>query len=212
MEASSGSLEEYEQQLADVEELLTATPDDATLLSLKNDLVELVTLTRGELQGEETNNNNTQADATTTSTTTETHPEPGDSQDASGRLDFGAAMDETFAVPDETAALPAAKKKARDKKVIQPFEIPPRFLPLETDTEAEANKKKRAVKSLKRQHRATVKEAESEKKQKTWQSFQKKKKGNKDGSIFSTHDDADAKIGVVTSRKKTEFHDRTRHK
>jgi hypothetical protein len=170
MEASSGSLEEYEQQLADVEELLKESPDDATLLALKTDLVELVTLTRGEVA---TNNNNN-----------ETAPE------------------------EEPAAQLVTKKKPR---AVKEFEIPPRFLPLDTDTEAEANKKKRAIKSLKRQHRATVKEAESDKKQKTWQSFQKKKK-LKDGSIFSTHDDDDVKIGVVTSRKKTSFHDRTRHK
>jgi hypothetical protein len=209
MEASSGSLEEYEQQLADVEELLKSTPDDATLLSLKNDLVELVTLTRGESSVANNNNNNNNDnnyEDVNDEETTETR-EAGDS--SLGLDSFAAAEEETLLIADETTAAAPKKKKTRE---IKEFEIPPRFLPLDTDTEAEANKKKRAIKSLKRQHRATVKEAESEKKQKTWQSFQKKKKLNKDGSIFSTHDDADAKIGVVTSRKKTEFSDRTRHK
>lgn len=82
----------------------------------------------------------------------------------------------------------------------------------DTDTDAEKNRKHRALKALKSKWRAKKKEAESEKKQKSWQSFQKKRK-IKDKSMFSTSD-GDAPVGVVSvgGRLMTEGKERKRHK
>ena len=207
--SSAGSLEEYQQQLAEIDELLSATPGDETLLSLKRDLLELIALTRNEL-----------ASAGVVVPPPPPPPavvhEPAAAAAAWGGEEQESAIQGGEEAPatavTENGTVERPKKKSHESLLKKEFEIPSRFLPLDTDTEAEANKKKRAIKSLKRQYHAAKKEAESDKKQKSWQSFQKKKKLNKDGSIFSTHDDDQAKIGVVTRREKTSFTDRTRHK
>ncbi|CAB9500700.1 expressed unknown protein [Seminavis robusta] len=211
MDAAAGQLEEYEKQLADIEALLEATPEDESLLSVKKDLVELVELTRGELK------NSPVATEAASAEQEEQQQDTADGAQNDGYAAVAAAAlpvaeiagdTEGFAVgTTETAAAERPKKKS---KTVKEFEIPQRLLPAETDTETEANKKKRAIKALKRTHRSQVKEQESNKKQKSWQSFQKKKKVG-GTSIFSTGD-GESKIGVVTGRKKTSFKERTRHK
>mmetsp|Transcript_1338 Transcript_1338/g.1606 ORF Transcript_1338/g.1606 Transcript_1338/m.1606 type:complete len:161 (-) Transcript_1338:424-906(-) len=47
------SLEEYQSQLSDIELLLAESPDDESLLTLKNDLVELIALTKEQEQASE---------------------------------------------------------------------------------------------------------------------------------------------------------------
>jgi len=49
------SVEEYRTQLAEIEELLSVTPADQSLLTLKRDLVELINLTKEESKEEATN-------------------------------------------------------------------------------------------------------------------------------------------------------------
>lgn len=46
-------VEEYESQLADVQALLQASPDDESLLSLQKDLLKLISLTKASLPEEE---------------------------------------------------------------------------------------------------------------------------------------------------------------
>ena len=89
------------------------------------------------------------------------------------------------------------KKKLKVKE----FEIPESLLPKPDDTEAETNKKRRAVKKLKSKWREHKKEVESTKKQQSWQSFQKKRSNNK-SSIFATQQE----------KSMTEFGARKRHK
>lgn len=100
------------------------------------------------------------------------------------------------------------------------FEIPTHLVPLESDTEAERNKKRRAIKTLKSKWRERLKESTTTKKQKSWQDFvgkgkKKRKKGvsNVGGSIFKTEDGVNARVGVIGSGKSmTEFGERKRFK
>jgi survival-of-motor-neuron-related-splicing factor 30 len=107
-----------------------------------------------------------------------------------------------------TAVSEPAKKKQKTFKA--EFEVPQHLIPLETDTEAERNKKQRALKALKSKWRESKKEMESANKQKSWQSFQKKAKV-KSTSIFKTGESA---VGVVSAagRQLTDYASRSRHK
>lgn len=121
-----------------------------------------------------------------------------------------------FAPPSATATIVsekvAHKKKTKNSSKIKMknYEIPQHLIPLETDSVAEKNRKRRASKALKNKWREKKKEAESNKKQKTWQSFQQKRKTKKDTSIFATQD-GETKVGVSSGRTMTEFNERTRH-
>lgn len=114
------------------------------------------------------------------------------------------------------------KKKLKQTKewMTKEFTIPSHLIPNDGDSEAERNRKRRAVKALKSKWREKKKELESDHKQQSWQSFQKKtSKRRNDQSIFSTtnHDNDPAastatKVGVVSGgRTMTEFGERKRH-
>mmetsp|Transcript_27772 Transcript_27772/g.64997 ORF Transcript_27772/g.64997 Transcript_27772/m.64997 type:complete len:273 (+) Transcript_27772:59-877(+) len=112
---------------------------------------------------------------------------------------------------------PAKKKK---KSVPKEFVVPAHLQAKDTDSKAEENRKKRAIKALKNQWRAQRKDQEATKKQKSWQDFQtksqrKKSKGGSGGgggSMFATSTDTGAKVGVVGGRQMTDFVSRKRHK
>ena len=226
MEASPEQLQEYEKQLADIEELLKASPDDESLLSLKSDLSELVALTKDTLAATASDpvDQDSAADAAVVAdskpassaneVSQPVHAETAPPAALPSSTDFSAEIasfgNEEEAVPDSQAAAVGSEPPKKKPKKIKDFEVPQRLVPLETDSEAEIKRKRRAIKALKREHRNTVKTAESQKKQKSWQSFQKKKKLGKDSSIFATHD-GESKVGVVSGRSKTEFNERTRH-
>jgi survival-of-motor-neuron-related-splicing factor 30 len=191
-------LQEYECQLADIEELLEASPGDESLLALKNDLVELISLTKAGSSGDPeplTQNN----DSHTTISIAEQDGNVERPDSAQGANDDGATASEQQ---------PEAKKKLQN---VKEFEIPVHLIPLETDTEAEKNKKRRAIKALKSKWREKKKAFESSKKQQTWQNFQQKKK-RKGTSIFATQDGDNAKTGVISGGTMTEFGARKRHK
>lgn len=86
------------------------------------------------------------------------------------------------------------------------FEVPAHLTPLPSDTEAERQKKRRAIKALKSKFKNKQMTVESEVKQKHWQNFmQKKSKKNHNyynkmtstGSIFQTQESIDSKVGVI---------------
>ena len=52
MSDAQQQLSEYESQLAEITALLEASPNDESLLALRNDLEELLQLTRSNLKGE----------------------------------------------------------------------------------------------------------------------------------------------------------------
>lgn len=112
------------------------------------------------------------------------------------------------------AAVIAAGEPQRKKlKKLKEFEIPSHLQILETDTEKEKTKKKRALKSLKSKHREKQREYESTKKQQSWQSFNKKTNKKSNDSIFATQDGVNSKVGVVSGGSgMTEFQERKRHK
>lgn len=226
MEASPGQLKEYEKQLADVIALLQDSPEDESLLSLKSDLEELVALTKDTLaggdkisDGSEDASNDNQGAASSGITSASTAADQASLADSNAvplppppsDWDARETGEETkqVALP-QSAADPSEPPKKKAKKMKE-FEVPQRLLPLDTDSEAEKKRKKRAIKALKGNWKEKKKEVETEMKKQSWQSFQKKKKVKKEGSIFSTHD-GDAKVGVVAARKKTDFGERQRYK
>jgi survival of motor neuron-related-splicing factor 30 len=236
MSSIAEQIQEYKSQLSDVESLLQATPDDPSLLSLKTDLIDLINITR---QQEETPLPSTAAVlAVAPETITngagsvnvfdraleaavgksvgreEQDLEVGTSENmksfAETIIDASNDADQStvpHSIDTVTASEPAKKKQKIFKAE---FEVPQHLIPLETDTEAERNKKQRSLKALKSKWRESKKEMESTNKQKSWQSFQKKTKV-KSTSIFKTGDSA---VGVVSAagRQLTDYASRSRHK
>jgi len=106
---------------------------------------------------------------------------------------------------NDTAA--AATSKLKPKKITSPsasipdtFQVPSHLIPLESDTAAEQNRKRRTIKALKRQHKHKIKEVECTNKQQSWQQFSAKastKKSIKSSSIWRTSESRG--VGVVTS-------------
>jgi len=95
------------------------------------------------------------------------------------------------------------KKKSKDDAVLDAkFELPSHLVPLDSDTEAQRQKKARTAKALKSKFRNKKKEAQHAKKQNDWQSFAKSSKRKKGGmggsSIFSIDEGVNGRVGVVS--------------
>jgi survival-of-motor-neuron-related-splicing factor 30 len=237
--ATPEQIAEYESQLEGINELLEASPGDESLLELKRDMEQLLELSKANLAQQQQNEEGPQHSTSTAAT------EPADSGSledlqlppppapvaafandfASLQADASAAATANNAALENGAAAAAAalpdhvptqpKKSKPKKEKIEEFVLPAHLVPNEADTEAERNKKRRAAKALKSKWRAHKKEVESNNKQKSWQSFQKKTKrmGKEDGgSIFSTQESVSDRVGVVSKKQMTEFGARKRHK
>jgi survival-of-motor-neuron-related-splicing factor 30 len=212
MEQSNGSssspdqqLREYESQLADVVELLRATPDDAALLSLKSDLEELIAITRPLPYPPADDGVYDRAKIPVPSGQSASSPAVATSHDD------GIEVGQSAVAPMRQHEVSEPPKKKAKKTASKEFEIPKHLVVLDTDTEPEAMRKRRAVKALKSKWRERRKEEETDKKQKSWQSFQKKNKTT--SSMFSTVEgDNDTKVGVASSgRQLTQPGERKRH-
>ncbi|KAL7547877.1 hypothetical protein ACHAWF_011147 [Thalassiosira exigua] len=140
--------------------------------------------------------------------------------EASGNLkDDSADANATTTQPPEKKKK-KKKKKADDALLEAKFELPSHLVPLESDTAAQKLKKQRTAKALKSKFRAKQKEAEHAKRQNDWKSFaggKKRKGGVGSGSIFSTEEGVNARVGVISGggggRKMTDFADpNKRHK
>ena len=137
----------------------------------------------------------------------------------------------TNATTTTTTANQSAEKKQKKKKqksddavLSAKFELPSHLVPLESDTPAQKLKKQRTAKALKSKFREKQKEAEHSKRQHDWKSFATKATGGKkrtgvvvgSGSIFSTEEGVNARVGVISGgggRKMTDFADpNKRHK
>jgi hypothetical protein len=195
---------EYESQLADVVGLLQSAPDDAALLNLKADLEELIAITRPLASPPAYADG---AAASASGDALETPPAESTSI-AAYKASVDAALATAVGDPDLPSKPPPKKKQ---KKVSEEFEVPQRLIVLDTDTEAEATRKRRAIKAIKSKWRERKKEAETEMKQQSWQTFQKKKKTT--SSMFGTLEgDNESKVGVATSgRHLTHTGERKRH-
>ena len=199
-------LQEYTKQLADIEELLKDTPDDECLLSLKDDIVMLITLTKAE--SSRVDYCDTEYPARETSDPAEFVSQQDDDNDEAESHVTGTVNTSMTEISIEVTPQPEKKKKLQN---VKDFEIPAHLVPNENDSEAEKNKKWRAIKALKSKWREKRKEFDSSKKQQTWQNFQQKKK-QKDKSIFATQDGENAKTGVISGGTMTGFGARKRHK
>jgi survival-of-motor-neuron-related-splicing factor 30 len=193
------SLAEYQSQLSDIELLLADAPEDESLLKLKSDLVELIELTAAEEH--EADNVDVGGGSLHSA-----HDAKGSDHDHDHERDVANIPESNGKTSQSTGsgdAKAAAKlEKKMKKKANKEFEIPEHLLPLESDTEAQRNKKRRTIKSLKSKHKAARKEYESNQKQASWLDFSKKtrKKGkHKSSSIFKTSEHGDVKVGVVTT-------------
>lgn len=247
--ATAAALEEQQQQLEEIEKLLSQSPEDPSLLSLKADLLELIAVTTGGVVaatapiGEEAGGSSTvtqpiadpisvedAAQISHWSTVTESasgvkrplEEQVGVTNSTVDEQQQQQQQAKTREVVEETEVLTQeSQPNKKKKKTIVPkeFVVPAHLQPNETDSKAEENRKKRAIKALKNQWRAQRKDQEANKKQKSWQDFQKKKKigGGSGGgaattSIFTTSTDEGAKVGVVGGRQLTDFASRKRHK
>lgn len=192
---SSDQLQEYQSQLADIEELLADDPTDESLLKLKADLVELIALTEEESVDPETEQCAVVVAETIRTGTEERLPV----SDAERTTTSYAGAATTKRAPDgETVKAGAGEPAQKKLKKLKDFEIPAHLQILETDSEKEKTKKKRTLKSLRSKHREKQREYESTKKQQSWQSFNKKANKKSSSSIFATHDGVHSKVGVVS--------------
>ncbi|GKY93266.1 hypothetical protein MPSEU_000294100 [Mayamaea pseudoterrestris] len=219
------ALQEYQSQLADVISLLQETPNDESLQSLKADLEELISITQRDSQAVGTASNGdahlsmqqqgptSVAAAIDAATNQALASARGETEDYEEQHDNYKRSIEDITVVEADAQAPAKKSK-KASAVETEFVVPSGLVVLDTDTDAEKSRKYRAIKSLKTKWRAKKKELESDKKQKSWQSFQKKKKSTaKEKSMFATSSEADTKVGVVSagSRQLTQGNERKRH-
>jgi len=229
MSTSGKELEEYECQLLEVNELIAADPDDGSLFKLKEDLEELISITRSDLADAKLGSKTEQIEvsggkegipAQKSPANAETGMEPA-YENMENTL---SSLVEAQPLQSETAESKKQPKTKLSKKTPTKFEIPEHLFPLDTDTERERNSKRRTLKALKSKWRERVKEAAGLERQKSWQSFicsgsSTKKKGKKralnnpNDSIFRTNDGVHAKVGVIGSGKgMTEFGERKRFK
>lgn len=233
-------MSEYENQLAEVKEMLESDPNDESLLQLRDDLLQLIAETREHSDGTHIDNSSTlqeqmvspqfvsisahnESNSTLESNKIELNPvnNSTNNTNADGTATHSPPEEKAAPQTSKDSAAPVKKLK-KSKKVSTPsatFEVPTHLIPLESDTEAERNKKRRAIKTLKSKWRERVKESTTTKKQKSWQDFvgkgkKKRKPGvNVGGSIFKTEDGVNARVGVIGSGKSmTEFGERKRFK
>lgn len=213
-------LAEYESQLRDVQELLEASPEDESLLTLQRDLQELIAITQHQLlnttSNEEVTDGEFPREYSEKINTQAGDPDPLSVGRHTGVVSAAAAealipdFEHTATMAAEISTSNVTNTNHEKKKRVKEFQVPPHLVIRDNDSEAEKNRKKRAIKTLKSKYRAEKKDYEADKKQQTWQSFQKKKK-IKTGTMFSTSDDTHAKVGVVSSgRTKTSFHAKQR--
>ncbi|VEU36330.1 unnamed protein product [Pseudo-nitzschia multistriata] len=205
---------EYESQLAGIVELLEASPGDESLLALKRDLEELLELSRAGSTGA---GGGAPPDPELPLPPPPLPPPPPPAPGPSTASAAGEAAPTVAAAAEPASAAgkerPHKAKKSGSKKPkkVRDFVLPDHLVPNDTDTEAERNKKRRAAKSLKNKWRLQKKEIESNNRQKSWQSFQKKGHVST-GSIFATKEGINDRVGVVSKKKLTDFGARKRHK
>ena len=209
--SSFEQLQEYQSQLVDIEELLQDDPTDESLLKLKSDLLELIALSQEDAAAATATTTTISNDILTSTTEAKQSLSSATILNEFEQTDHGDVKDDEDQLDQSTQQLPKKKlKKLKD------FEIPSHLQILDTDSEKEKTRKKRAVKLLKSKHREKQREYETTKKQQSWQNFHKKsgkKRTSQPTSIFATQDGILSKVGVVSmGTGMTELHERKRHK
>ncbi len=230
--ATMEQIAEYESQLAGIVELLNESPGDESLLALKKDMEELLELSRANLAADaSTIETFAEPDEPKMAASTEDlelpppplppPPPPLPETNSADGASVNYAVAGLQQSQDEPVAAAAAasvskkekphKAKKSKKKKVKDFVLPDHLIPNDEDTDAERTKKKRAAKALKNKWRLQKKEIESNNRQASWQSFQKKSSSSS-GSIFATKEGLNDRVGVVSKKQLTEFGARKRHK
>uniref|UniRef100_A0A6T7EHR7 Uncharacterized protein n=1 Tax=Attheya septentrionalis TaxID=420275 RepID=A0A6T7EHR7_9STRA len=235
-------VEEYEAQLQDIEALLQDDPNDEGLLKLRDDLTELISLTTGVAPAPTAASaasdpvvEQVEAQQQESSASSSSHGAAFLSKDAAEASMSVSEVPSEAAVNDEegdgvNVPIVTVNGKKKGKKGASAssllstgettFRVPDHLVPLDSDTDAERNRKRRSIKTLKSKFRSKKKEADSQQKQKSWQDFAKKKRP-KAKSMFATQDGIHARVGVISSgtttttdqdNRKTEYSERKRHK
>jgi len=234
------SLSEYEQQLSELDSLIAASnnaPPDPTFVQLRSDLIELIALTKATPGHSENIPQNTSTDPVQTvekNLISHEAKNPGSPSFVFGETNSSPkqGLDDEYDNLNLAATSPAvaASPKASQPSAALPdkFVIPEKLLPLESDSDAVKDKKRRKIKTLKSKFNEKKKEEERAKKQASWKDFmntggkKKKKKGvrgaplkgiAKEESMFRTGTEVNAKVGVVGSgQSMTEYGERKRFK
>ena len=215
---SNSELDDAKEQLKEVRELLAADPNNSEFLTLEVNLLELINILSADTEPSVSEDNQNGSENVTEeeesppeAITGSWAPVSIDDETKTSLVQNGKDVNDAAEVNKEKTK---KKKKSKDKELSAKFEVPETLVILESDSVAEKNRKKRAVKALKNKFREKQKEQESTAKQHSWQSFQKKKRpGIRQGdSIWATSEDIDGKVGVVGKRDKSEYAERKRLK
>jgi survival-of-motor-neuron-related-splicing factor 30 len=199
-------LEQYQTQLTEVEELLQADPTNEEFVQLKKDMLELMELTKQDIVAGANAGATNEAASEHQPDVVNVSKESNNQHDNGGVAAAVASLDTPLlqaAVGQQEEQQPALKKKKKQKPISDTFEVPDHLVVLESDSEALTNKKRRTVKNSRRQWKGSIRDAERETRQASWQTFDKKgkskkRKGVKEGpSIWSTS--AQAGVGVVAT-------------
>lgn len=210
-------LQEYSDQLGQIQDLLREDPTNVEYLQLKKDLIELISLTTQQEQPK-TVSSGLHLGASTVvphkeqeeSELCRSHSPSDNAYHEDETNETKKSEEETFplskkstsiknhvAEPTEVATAATGKRKTL-ATISEAFQVPSYLIPLESDTAAEQNRKRRTIKALKRQHKEKVKELHATSKQQSWQQFSskamKKIKGKSD-SIWRTSETRG--VGVV---------------
>ncbi|GMI15347.1 hypothetical protein TrLO_g10516 [Triparma laevis f. longispina] len=213
--SSAEELANTKQELADVLELLTDSPDDEELLTLKSDLEELIALAEDEDEAEA--EPTTSAPAPDPPTMALQVEEKTYDRSAAAFLTGNSvspagndASDLLNDLEDSTPA-PSETKKPKSKiKVDTEFSIPQNLRLLPTDTEETKLKKRKKVKALKSKFKNIKSEVVATSKAASWQNFKsggskkKKRKGLKQESMFKTGEGSGvgvSSLDVLNSRE-----------
>ena len=233
--ATIEQIAEYESQLAGIVELLQESPGDESLLALKNDMQELLELSRANLAMTTAADEPDESPKNLANTTDDLQLPPpplppplpppeinSEMADGTTSSDYAAAglqkeihsqgEASTAAATSSKKEKPHKVKKNKKQKKVKDFVLPDHLVPNDEDTDAKRNKKRRTAKALKNKWRLQKKEIESSNRQKSWQSFQKKSSSSSSSSIFATKEGLNDRVGVVSKKQLTEFGARKRHK
>ena len=239
---SAQQIAEYESQLAGIVELLKESPDDESLLALKKDMEELLELSRANNAEDavtatiSNDGHNVEASEELQLPPPPLPPPPpklemnntiaDQASHSNAELSMAAGLEKDVynqTIPSENANAsaevstskkekPHKAKKSKKLKKVKDFVLPDHLIPNDEDTDAERNKKRRKAKALKSKWRVSKREMECNMKQASWQSFQKKSSSTSTGSIFSTKEGINDRVGVVSKKQLTDFGARKRHK
>jgi len=217
--SSTQVLAGYETQLAEIHEMLKTDPKDESLLKLKSDMEELISLTKADFEENKKNkyrSSNNVSNINTTDCIEALSKEKAREVYGSNTVVVSNSSSSSLSSGSVSHEFSSVEHKQKRKKLKLPtaFIPPPELLPLPTDSEPERKRKRRTLKTLKSKWRERVKEVTSDIKRKSWQDFSSKtnKRKNRD-SIFRTEEGVNSRVGIIGSgRSMTEFGERKRFK